>query len=63
MPESELGFTDRLGEQLFTVGPGSRCLAEGNDWLNVEMAELSRQADLFQLHSFPHDNFTFPKRN
>lgn len=65
MPESELGFTDRLGEQLFKVGPGSRCFpaaTEGYDWLKMDITGTSMQADFIQLHSFPRDNFTFPKR-
>lgn len=27
MPESDLGCTDGLGEQLFKVGPGNKCYA------------------------------------
>ena len=60
MPDTELGFTDRLAEQLFKVGPGSRCFAaaaEGSDWLKMEIAELSMQAAAFlstrQLHLSP----------
>lgn len=43
MLESELGFTDRWGEQLFTVGPENRALvaaAEGNDWLKMGQADF-----------------------
>lgn len=39
MPDSEIGFTDRGGEQLFEADPGNRCFAaaaQGNNWLKME---------------------------
>lgn len=39
MLDSEIGFTDRGGEQLFEADPGNRCFsaaAQGNNWLKME---------------------------
>lgn len=64
MPGSELGLTDRWGEQLFKVGPGNRCFAaaaKGNDWPKMNIAGLSMQAGFFSCIPFHTTTLPFPK--
>lgn len=63
MPKSEFGFTDRLGEQLFKAGPGSRCFAvatKGNAWLKMDIAgrQIFSSCIPFLTTTSP-----FPKKN
>lgn len=57
MPDSELGFTDRLGEQLFKVGPG-RCFAAAAEGNNEDNRAVQAGCIPFHTTTLP-----FPKNH
>ena len=64
MLESALGFTGRLGEQLFKAGPGNRCFAaavEGNRRAQDGDSRAEHASGFFSYIPFHATTSPFPK--